>query len=62
MVLGTLRDGCVEVGNSLQGDPELATRAGTRRAWGVMTPSSMVSATALLMASMRVVMTSAERT
>ena len=39
-----------------------ATRACTRRVLGAITPASVVSATACLMASMRVVMTSAERT
>ena len=39
-----------------------ATRAYPRSTWGVMTPSSVVSARALLMALMRVGLTSAERT
>ena len=39
-----------------------ATRACTRRVLGAITPASVVSATAFLMASMRVVMTSGERT
>jgi hypothetical protein len=39
-----------------------ATKAGPRRGLGAITPASVVSATAFLMALMRVVMTSAERT
>jgi hypothetical protein len=62
MVLRALCDGIVEVGNGLQGDPELGDEGVPEEDMGAMTPSSVVSARALLMASMRVVMTSAERT
>ena len=62
MALGALGDDCIEICNSLQGDAELGHEGLHQEGLGVMMPSSVVRAMALLMAWMRVAMTSAERT
>jgi hypothetical protein len=56
-----LGDGCIEVGNGLHGAPALGDEGVHQEDMGGMTPSSVVRARALLMAWMRVAMTSAER-
>jgi hypothetical protein len=63
LLLGTLRDSVVAVGNALQGDVELGhERLHEQGVGGGMPPASVVHATARVMASLRVVITSAERT
>ena len=62
MVLGALRNSGIEVGNGLQSDAEFGNESLHQENIGVMTPSSVVSAMALLRAWRRVSMTSTERT
>ena len=62
MVLGALRDGVVAVLDNVQGDTELASEGLHKQRMGAMMPSSVVKGVAALMASMRWVITSAERT
>ena len=62
MGLGALCNGGVEVGNGLQGHAELGDQGLHQEGIGAIPPASVVSATAFLMASMRVGMTLAERT